>query len=67
MAGSIRVNGLIRDSLKSGRSIAVYALADNNLLRYGEFELSLAAGLEASLINKLDPEWNEQGKKAKKT
>jgi hypothetical protein len=48
----------ILDLLKRGSPVEILAMADAGLLRYGAFHLSLAAGLEDSIIKILDPEWN---------
>ncbi len=55
---NIKNNGNIRDSLAQGKQVEIYALPDNGLLRYGDFHVNLAAGLEDSLIRKLKPPWN---------
>jgi len=55
---NIKNNGNIRDSLAQGRRVEIYALLDNGLLRYGDFHVNLAAGLEDSLIRDLKPPWN---------
>jgi hypothetical protein len=35
---------------------------DNGLLKYGDYKIGLAAGLEDALIYKISPEWNFSGK-----
>ena len=49
---------LIRERLAAGQAIAILALPDNGLMRYGKFHLNLAAGLEDDLIRVLSPPWN---------
>ncbi len=58
---SIRGNNLIKGMVALGKSVEVYALADNGLLRYGGFHINLAAGLEDALIAELKPAWNKAG------
>lgn len=53
-----RNNRNIRDLLAQGVAVEVYALPDSGLMHYGPFHLNLAAGLEASIIATLRPEWN---------
>lgn len=55
---NIRNNRNIRDLLTQGVTVEVYALPDSGLMHYGPFHLNLAAGLEASIIASLRPEWN---------
>lgn len=49
---------LIKESLERGKTIDILALPDNGLMRYGEFHLNFAAGLEDDIIRKLKPPWN---------
>ncbi len=58
---SKRGNELIKGFLARGKSVDVYALPDNGLLRYGGFHVNLAAGLEDALIRDLKPKWNKTG------
>jgi hypothetical protein len=58
---SIRGNKLIKELVALGKSVEVYALPDNGLLRYGGFHVNLAAGLEDALISDLKPKWNKAG------
>ena len=48
----------IKKLLAAGVSVEIFALPDNGHLRYGQFHLNLAAGLEDDLIRVIDPEWN---------
>jgi hypothetical protein len=58
---NIKGHGLILGSLTSKKPILVYAFVDPGELRYGEFQVSLAAGLEDNLIAALKPPWNKAG------
>jgi hypothetical protein len=53
----------ITDFLISNKPVVIYALPDNGLLSYGNFHVNLAAGLEDSLVNSLQPIWNATGNK----
>lgn len=48
----------IIDLLRRGQPVEILAMADTGLVRYGDFHLNLAAGLEDSIIQTLKPEWN---------
>jgi hypothetical protein len=58
---NIKGNRQIRELLQAGKSVSVYALPDNGLLRYGGFHINLAAGLEDSIVRELNPPWNKTG------
>jgi len=60
---NIRVNNEISLLLEQNIPIDIFILADNGLLKYGDFIFNFAAGLEDSLINKIKPKWNYFGKK----
>ncbi len=60
---NLRVNAAIRNYLDQDLPIDIFILADNGLLRYGDFRINLAAGLEDTLIYEVKPEWNLSGKK----
>jgi len=49
----------IKDSLLNGNSVEIYVFIDDGLLSYGNYHINLAAGLEDSLINIIQPEWND--------
>ncbi len=49
----------IADALYSGLEVDIYLLPERGLLQYGDFQVNLAAGLEASILATLQPEWNE--------
>jgi hypothetical protein len=54
--------------LMSGSSVAIYTLPDNGLMHYGPFHMNLAAALEVSIIQQLQPPWNwKPGKDGKET
>jgi hypothetical protein len=55
---NIKNNRNIRELLTAGAAVDVYVLPDNGLMHYGPYHLNLAAGLEASLIAALTPQWN---------
>ena len=59
---NIKVNRLIAEMLQSGRTVRILALPDNGLLHFGAFHLNLAAGLEDSIVETLQPKWNDAGK-----
>lgn len=59
---NIRVNDAIRNLLEHDYPVEIFILADNGLLRYGDFKINLAAGLEDSLIFEINPEWNLSGR-----
>lgn len=59
---NIRVNKCILSMLSNGKSLDILILIDNGLLKYGNYRINLAAGLEDTLINELNPPWNLTGK-----
>ncbi|WP_245470353.1 GIY-YIG nuclease family protein [Mesorhizobium sp. M2C.T.Ca.TU.002.02.1.1] len=48
----------IKDAIGLGTEIRIFAFAPISHLRYADFEINLAAGLEDSLISQFDPRWN---------
>ena len=48
----------IKENILNGKVVEIYAFIDNGLLSYGDFKINLSAGLEDSLINLIQPEWN---------
>jgi hypothetical protein len=60
---NIRVNEKIKGLLLSDQPVDIFILVDNGLLKYGDFKINLAAGLEDTLIYELSPEWNFSGKR----
>lgn len=55
---NIKNNRNISQTLSSGGTVDIFVLPDNGLLHYGGFHVNLAAGLEDSLIEALNPDWN---------
>ena len=53
-----RCNSKIRELLRQGDSVRILVFNPISHLRYGEFEINLAAGLEDALIEAFDPPWN---------
>ncbi len=53
-----RCNGNIRDMLKRNEVLRILVFNPPPKLRYGDFDINLAAGLEDSLIAEFDPPWN---------
>ena len=52
---NIKNHNNIRKLLESGAAIDILALPDNGLMHYGQFHLNLAAGLEDSIIEVMQP------------
>ncbi|WP_051622465.1 GIY-YIG nuclease family protein [Acidocella facilis] len=53
-----RCNSKIRELLGQGASVRIFVFNPISYLRYGDFEINLAAGLEDALIEAFDPPWN---------
>ena len=53
-----RCNGKIREMLKAGEIVRIFVFNPISHLRYGDFDINLAAGLEDSLITEFKPPWN---------
>lgn len=51
-------NRRINEALCLGKAVSIHTLVDPGELQHFGFAVSLAAGLEDSLIRELDPEWN---------
>lgn len=60
---NIRENDKIKTLLGHGLPLEIYILPDDGLLKFGDFKLSVAAGLEDTLINEFNPEWNITGRR----
>lgn len=60
---NMRVNAKIVAAVAAGKAIDIFVLPDNGLLKYGDFSINLAAGLEDILIYEINPDWNFSGKK----
>jgi hypothetical protein len=56
----------IKPILSAGKKIAVLAAVFPSQIKWGRFDINLAAGLEDTLIDQLNPCWNRVGKKQKK-
>jgi hypothetical protein len=61
-ATNIRVNAAIKNLLEDDQPVDIFILTDNELLRYGDFRINLAAGLEDTLIYEINPDWNLSGR-----
>ncbi len=59
---NIRVNKNIVQLLDYEQPVDILILVDNGLLKFGGYRINLAAGLEDTLINELDPIWNFSGR-----
>lgn len=55
---NLRCHGKIKQVLADGGEIRIFIFIPITHLRYAEFEISLAAGLEDSLIREFTPPWN---------
>jgi hypothetical protein len=55
---NVRNNKAVRELLAAGADVELFVLPDSGLMHYGRFHLSLAAGLEDSLIKEISPPWN---------
>lgn len=61
---NVKGNAFLKEILDFGGAVEIFALPDHGLLHFGDFHLNLAAGLEDSLIAKLQPKWNGCGLKS---
>lgn len=59
---NIKNNAYIREALLQNIAVDILVLPDNGLMHYGQFHLNLAAGLEDSIIETINPEWNGSSK-----
>ena len=57
----------IRRQLEANKTVRILVLLDQTLLHWGDFRISLAAGLEDSLVEKLRPPLNGRNAKYLKT
>ena len=55
---NIRCHAAIRELLRRDKEVQILSLGGLTPLRWGEFELNIAARLEDSLIAELQPQWN---------
>ena len=58
---NIKNNAHIKNILEAGEPVDIWVLADDGHLSFGGYRISLAAGLEDSLISNLTPPWNGRG------
>jgi hypothetical protein len=49
----------IKRLLQKGKSVRILVLPQNFPLKWGDYPINLAAGLEASLVDVYQPEWNK--------
>ncbi|MFN4233874.1 MAG: hypothetical protein ACK4IK_03610 [Bacteroidia bacterium] len=52
------IHNNIKKALINGSKVEIYALLDSLELNWGKFNINLAAGIEDSLIDILEPIWN---------
>mgnify|MGYP002331974286 CR=1 FL=1 len=65
---NIKVNGRIKSKLSDNKKVQIYAFVDNQLLKYGDFNINLAEGLEKSIIDSLEePFWNGKSLKGEES
>jgi hypothetical protein len=57
---NVNVRAEIKSVLKDGKSVEIYVFVGSELLHYGQFRISIAAGLEDSIIELLQPAWNKK-------
>ena len=57
---NIKNNKNIKQELKNNNNIKIYIFKSDDMLKYGEFDINLAAGLEDSLISTIKPIWNKK-------
>ena len=50
----------IKDCLKHGKDVKIFALKPNSTVQYNGLNIDLVKGLENPLIEKLKPDWNIQ-------
>lgn len=55
---NLRCNAKLKEKLKAGSKIDILVFTPVTHLRYADFEINLAAGLEDALIQKFNPPWN---------
>lgn len=56
-----RVSAKIKKAIESGSKVGILVFTDVSPLLWGGYNLNVAAGIEDSLIQKLQPEWNKAG------
>lgn len=55
---NLKCNRRIRELLNDGAEVRILCFVPISQLRYGDFEINLAAGLEDALIRRINPPWN---------
>lgn len=55
---NIKNNLNVKEVLAQDQEVDIYIFLDTELMRYGEFHINLAAGLEDDLIKQINPPWN---------
>jgi hypothetical protein len=55
---NIRCNANIKRAIAEGAEVRLFVFTPISQLRYNDFEINLAAGLEDALIRQFDPPWN---------
>jgi RNA-binding protein YhbY len=61
-----RIAQKIKECLEQRRVVKIFVLKLDLTLRYKDLDVDLERGLENSLIQKLNPEWNKLGKQESK-
>lgn len=64
---NIKVQKEIISLLKENKEVEIFILINDTKLKYGNFNINIAAGLEDTLIEQLAPPWNKIGKSKKLT
>ncbi|PTM39379.1 GIY-YIG nuclease family protein [Bosea sp. 124] len=59
---NLRCNAKIREVLAAGDEVRILVFTPIPDLRYGDYDINLAAGLEDALIKAFDPPWNGRDK-----
>lgn len=57
-----KVNKKINESISSDDNVIIYIFKDYGYVKFGEFDLNIPAGLEDSIIETINPQWNNMGK-----
>lgn len=63
---NIGINNKLKHIINDNELVSIYVFEDKGLLKYGDFDINLAEGLEKSIIDTINPLWNGQGIKNKK-
>ena len=58
---NIRINNKIKELLNQRKQVYIFILLDDANLKFKNYRISLASGLEDSLIAAIKPEWNFRG------